>query len=58
MYGTQHVNSLMWPQERCRRELAKYKVPSQLVFVDSLPRNAMSKVVKRELLPYFEPSSR
>jgi len=43
--------------ERCRQELAKYKVPSQLVFVDSLPRNAMSKVVKRELLPYFEPDS-
>ncbi len=39
--------------ENCRRELAKYKVPSQLVFVDSLPRNAMSKVVKRELAPLF-----
>jgi len=38
----------------CRRELAKYKIPSRLVFVDSLPRNAMSKVVKRELLPLFE----
>ena len=40
----------------CRRELAKYKIPSQLVLVDSLPRNAMSKVVKRELLPLFKAS--
>ena len=44
--------------ESCRRELAKYKIPSRLVFVDALPRNAMSKVVKRELLPLFETESK
>ena len=44
--------------ESCRRELAKYKVPSRLVFVDSLPRNAMSKVLKRELVTLFAPHLR
>ncbi|MCH2169162.1 AMP-binding protein [Myxococcota bacterium] len=39
---------------RCRQELARYKVPSEMVIVEELPRNAMSKVVKRELLPLFE----
>jgi acyl-CoA synthetase (AMP-forming)/AMP-acid ligase II len=38
----------------CREQLARYKVPEQLVFVETLPRNAMSKVVKRELRPLFE----
>jgi acyl-CoA synthetase (AMP-forming)/AMP-acid ligase II len=39
---------------RCRAQLARYKVPSQLVVVETLPRNAMSKVVKRELTSHFE----
>jgi len=39
---------------RCREQLARYKVPDQLVFVAQLPRNAMSKVVKRALEPLFE----
>lgn len=30
--------------DRCRGELARYKVPERLVFVASLPRNAMGKV--------------
>jgi long-chain acyl-CoA synthetase len=38
----------------CREQLARYKVPDQLVFVAKLPRNAMSKVVKRELEPLFD----
>ena len=29
---------------RCTTELAKYKVPERIVFVDRLPRNAMGKV--------------
>jgi len=33
----------------CRQRLATYKVPSQVVFVDHLPRSAMNKVLKREL---------
>ena len=35
--------------QRCRSELSRYKVPQQFIFVDDLPRNAMAKVVKREL---------
>ena len=34
----------------CRERLAKFKVPRELHFVDELPRNAMGKVVKSELL--------
>jgi fatty-acyl-CoA synthase len=34
----------------CRERLAKFKVPRELRFVESLPRNALGKVVKSELL--------
>ena len=34
----------------CRERLAKFKVPREVRFVDALPRNAMGKVVKSELL--------
>jgi long-chain acyl-CoA synthetase len=37
----------------CARELARYKVPEQIRFAASLPRNSMGKVVKRELEPLF-----
>ncbi|WP_042365001.1 FadD3 family acyl-CoA ligase [Streptacidiphilus neutrinimicus] len=33
----------------CRREMANYKVPREVVFVDELPRNASGKVLKGEL---------
>lgn len=33
----------------CRKRLASYKKPTRLVVVDSLPRNAVGKVVKSEL---------
>jgi fatty-acyl-CoA synthase len=33
----------------CRERLAKFKVPKSVVFVESLPRNAAGKVLKREL---------
>ena len=36
--------------EHCRARLARYKVPKGFRFVDSLPRNALDKVVKSELL--------
>jgi fatty-acyl-CoA synthase len=36
--------------EHCRCGLARYKVPKAIRFVDSLPRNALDKVVKSELL--------
>jgi acyl-CoA synthetase (AMP-forming)/AMP-acid ligase II len=32
--------------------LARYKVPREIVFVDELPRNATGKVLKRELAEY------
>jgi fatty-acyl-CoA synthase len=35
--------------EHCRRELARYKVPKDVLFVDALPRNPSGKVLKREL---------
>jgi acyl-CoA synthetase (AMP-forming)/AMP-acid ligase II len=33
----------------CRAQLAGYKKPRRVIFVDALPRNALGKVVKREL---------
>ena len=33
----------------CREELASYKMPRQVVFVDALPRNALGKVLKHRV---------
>ncbi|MDA0160352.1 AMP-binding protein [Solirubrobacter ginsenosidimutans] len=38
--------------ELCTRNLAKYKVPDEFVFVDDLPRNASGKVLKRTLVTW------
>lgn len=35
--------------EHCRKQLANYKVPREVEFVDELPRNAAGKVLKRVL---------
>lgn len=35
--------------EFCRANLASYKRPRSVVFVDSIPRNPMGKIIKREL---------
>jgi len=32
-----------------KQNLASYKVPREIVFLDELPRNATGKVVKRDL---------
>ena len=41
--------------EFCRAELAGYKLPRQVTFVEALPRNPMGKVLKNELrMPYWE----
>ncbi len=37
----------------CAVDLARYKVPDRFLVVDELPRNAMGKVVPRDLLPRF-----
>ncbi|MDZ7782085.1 MAG: hypothetical protein U5K56_03760 [Halioglobus sp.] len=41
-------------REYCRQQIARYKVPAEIRFVDSLPRNAMNKVVKPQLVELFE----
>jgi acyl-CoA synthetase (AMP-forming)/AMP-acid ligase II len=33
----------------CRSQLAKFKVPADVLFLDALPRNPSGKVLKREL---------
>lgn len=33
----------------CMERLAKYKVPTDIIFVDTLPRNASNKLLRREL---------
>ena len=35
--------------EYCRGQLAKFKVPKDITFIDELPRNPSGKVLKREL---------
>jgi acyl-CoA synthetase (AMP-forming)/AMP-acid ligase II len=40
-------------REYCSSYLARYKVPSRFVALDALPRNAMGKVIKRELQGLF-----
>ncbi|MCU1452048.1 MAG: o-succinylbenzoate--CoA ligase [Acidimicrobiales bacterium] len=35
--------------EHCRLQLARFKVPKEITFLDALPRNPSGKVLKREL---------
>ena len=37
-------------QQRAKTELARYKFPHQVAFIDALPRNDRGKVVRRELV--------
>ena len=36
-------------KEYVKKNLARYKVPREVVFLEELPRNATGKVLKREL---------
>ena len=40
-------------QAHCAMQLARYKVPDQIRFIDALPRNAMNKIIKPQLLHLF-----
>jgi acyl-CoA synthetase (AMP-forming)/AMP-acid ligase II len=44
-------------QSFCRRSLADYKVPRDIVTVEELPRNANGKVLKRILRDSFQEAS-
>ncbi|MCX7324975.1 MAG: hypothetical protein NTZ14_11190, partial [Hyphomicrobiales bacterium] len=33
----------------CKDQLAAFKVPRQVIYVDALPRNTAGKILKREL---------
>ena len=35
--------------EHCRLQLARFKVPKEILFLEALPRNPSGKVLKREL---------
>jgi acyl-CoA synthetase (AMP-forming)/AMP-acid ligase II len=37
-------------KDHIKANLARYKVPRDIVFIDELPRNATGKVLKRELV--------
>lgn len=39
--------------DHCKQNLAKYKVPRYVAYVEALPRNAAGKVLKRELRKQF-----
>jgi long-chain acyl-CoA synthetase len=41
-------------REHCRQRLARYKVPDQIVVVDTLPRNAMGKIQRPVLTDLFD----
>ena len=38
-----------WVVDFCREDLAGYKKPRWIEFVDALPRNALGKVLKHEV---------
>jgi fatty-acyl-CoA synthase len=42
----------------CRAQMAHFKVPKTVIFVDSLPKNPSGKLLKRELRMRFQTSPR
>ncbi len=41
----------------CRKSLTDYKVPRKWIFVDSLPRSTVGKILKRQLIAEYENKS-
>lgn len=41
-------------QSCCLENIARYKIPEHIRFVDKLPRNAMNKIIKPQLLHLFK----
>jgi malonyl-CoA/methylmalonyl-CoA synthetase len=41
-------------QKWAKKVMAPYKIPRRLVVVDSIPRNAMGKINKKELVNLFD----
>jgi malonyl-CoA/methylmalonyl-CoA synthetase len=52
------ILSLEELREWSRQQLAIYKVPSRLLTVDTLPRNAMGKVIKKDVALLFTSTKR
>lgn len=46
-------------QDYCRQNLAAYKIPRHVHFIEDMPKSAVGKILRRELrIQYTEPSSR
>jgi acyl-CoA synthetase (AMP-forming)/AMP-acid ligase II len=45
-------------QAFCRERLADFKVPKQIRIVSALPRNAMGKIVRRDVAALFKPTEK
>jgi hypothetical protein len=45
-------------QAFCRRRLADFKVPKEIRIVSALPRNAMGKIVRRDIAALFKPTEK
>lgn len=41
-------------KNHCKQNLAKYKAPEKFVFVENLPRNAMNKVLRKDIKTMIE----
>jgi long-chain acyl-CoA synthetase len=37
-------------REWCKKDLAAYKVPKQIEFIDELPKSTVGKILRRELV--------
>ena len=43
--------------EHCARNLARYKVPRSVIFVEAMPLSPAGKILKRELVRLYGASS-